>query len=100
MFLLHLRNGTVVKSRPSDDVEQLRVLDSFGIKKDLSRVAITNDRGGRLDLPSIERHDTIWLDGIFDGDSLRGESVNFVRRGRCYRFSMFYSDGRFVVELF
>lgn len=98
MILLHLSNGTVVKACPVDDVEDLRVLDNRYVRSNLSSIAMINVKGGRIDLPTIDRRDSVWLDAISDGDISRGESVNIFRRGRCYKFSLFYSDGRFVVE--
>lgn len=99
MILLHLSNGTVVKACPVDDVEDLCVLDNRYVRANLTSIAIVNGKGGRLDLPAVDRLDSVWLDSISNGDVLKGESVNIFRRGRCYRFSLFYSDGRFVVEL-
>jgi hypothetical protein len=99
VILVHYRNGTTHKLDPKIESE-LRFLDSPDIQKLISRVAIIDNNGHRVDLPQLKsKVSRIWIERVTKGDSVRGERVCIRSGSNVLRVTLYYSDGRVVVDL-
>lgn len=99
MILVHLKNGQTVKLNAANKQDCVALDHSYN-QKGISRIALLNDKGGRLDLPIVRgRSSRVWLETINNGKEIRGERVG-IRNGRLVmRASVYFSDGRFVLDL-
>lgn len=96
MILVHYRDGTTKKLDPRTEVTHL---DSPDIQKMIRRVAIIDGNGGRIDLPSLKSNQSrIWVELVKNGQEIRGERVCMIRDKNLFKVTMYYSDGRFVVD--
>ena len=99
MILVHFRDGRTAKLNPVNENE-LRFLDSPEAQKSVRRVAIIDGNGHRSDLPSLKNGTSrIWVELIKNGEEARGERVCIRRGSHVLRVTMYYSDGRVVVDL-
>lgn len=97
MILVQLSSGSTIRIDPRNG-DEIYVLDQPLIQADIRRVSLLN-MGFRVDLPrSQKRGDRVWVETITNDGMLRGERV-YLRRGRSVlRASLYYSDGRVVLD--
>jgi hypothetical protein len=97
VILVHYRDGSTKKIDPK--VESVDQLDSPSEQKNIRRLAILDGEGKRIDLPPFKNGvSRVWIELLHDGTENRGERV-CVRKGRdVLKVTMYYSDGRFVLD--
>lgn len=98
MILVHLKDGTTKKLDPNVE-DELRALDNPSLQKLVTRVAIVHG-GRRVDLPARKRKvNRVWIERVMDGESVRGERVCMLASKTVLQVTLFYSDGRVVIDL-
>jgi len=98
LILVHYKDGMTRKLDPLSEVE-LCLLDPIEEQRRISRVAIIDSNGHRVDLPLVKDSSTrIWIELVMSGEIPRGERVCMRLEGRILRVTLYYSDGRIVVD--
>jgi hypothetical protein len=99
VILVHYRDGFTKKLDPTKE-DELCLLDQPVEQKQVSRIAIIDGDGHRVDLPAVTNGTSrMWVELVMNGDTPRGERV-CMRRGReILKVTLYYSDGRVVVDL-
>jgi len=99
LILVHYKNGMTRKLDPFSESE-LCLLDSPEVQKEVSRVAIVDGDGHRVDLPSMRGNSSrVWVELVRSGEIPKGERVCMLRGRQILRVTLFYSDGRIVIDL-
>jgi hypothetical protein len=97
LILVHFKDGTTKKLDPNVEVE-LRALDDPTTQRQVTRVAIIHD-GKRVDLPARKRKfNRVWIERVVNGDSTKGERVCMLAGKTVLQVTLFYSDGRVVID--
>lgn len=99
MVILHLNNGTTLHldARREGDV---RALDNLNIHKKVSRIAIVDDDGKRIDLPSSRNTKyQMWVEPVVNRSQIRGERVCMRSDFVLLTVTLYYSDKRVVFDL-
>jgi len=99
VILVHYKNGITSKLDPTDELS-LRALDSPKVQSQIRRVAILDGYGHRVDLPSFKNGiNRIWIEIVRNGDEIRGERICVMRNREILKVTMYYSDGRVVLDM-
>lgn len=99
MILVHYRDGITKKLDPVN-AEELCFLDSPTEQKQVSRIAIIDGSGHRVDLPAVANGTSrMWVELVRDNRSIKGERVCMRRGKQVLKVTLYYSDGRVVVDL-
>lgn len=99
MIIVHYKDGLTRKLDPLSEVE-LVVLDSPREQRNISRVAILDNNGHRVDLPSITDHTSrVWIELVSSSDIPKGERVCMILGKTFLKATLYYSDGRVVIDL-
>jgi len=97
LILVHFKDGTTKKLDPTIE-DELRALDDPSLQKQVTRVAIVHD-GRRVDLPARKRRfNRVWIERVMNGEALKGERVCMLARQTVLQVTLFYSDGRVVID--
>lgn len=99
MILVHFTNGNTLKLNPADQ-RDLVALDHPYNQRGISRVSIFDGEGHRVDLPRMTNHSSrIWIEFLSKDGVAKGERVN-VRNGKqILQVTLYFSDGRVVINL-
>ena len=99
MILVHYKDGLTRKLDPLSEAE-LVLLDSPREQVNISRVAILDDNGHRVDLPSVtNRTSRVWIELVSSSDIPKGERVCMRFGNRLLKATLYYSDSRVVIDL-
>lgn len=99
MILVHYRDGVTKKLDPTSE-DELCFLDSPSEQKKVSRVAIVDGSGHRVDLPSMTNGTSrVWIELVKNGEMPKGERVCMRRGKQILKVTLYYSDGRVVVDI-
>lgn len=99
MILVHYKNGITRKLDPLSEIE-LSLLDSPEEQCRVSRVAIVDGNGHRVDLPSLVNGSSrVWIEIVCNGDVAKGERVCMNIGKQILKVTLYYSDGRIVIDL-
>ena len=99
MILVHYKDGITDRLDPTDE-HGLRALDSPHIQSQIRRVAILGESGHRVDLPPFKNGvNRIWIELVRNGEDIRGERICVMRNREVLKVTLYYSDGRVVLDL-
>ena len=98
MIVVHYRDGLTRKLDPTIP-DELCFLDSPSEQKRISRIAIVDGNGHRVDLPQMNGSSRVWIEVVQNGTVPKGERVCMRKGGDVLKVTLYYSDGRVVVDL-
>lgn len=98
MILVHFKNGNTLKLNPADP-QDLIALDHPYNQRNIRRVSIFDREGHRVDLPRMANSNSrIWIEFLSKNGMAKGERVSMRNKNQMLQITLYFSDGRVVVD--
>lgn len=98
MILVQCKDGSTIKLNPARPQDRVAIDHPYN-QRNIRRVSIVDYEGHRVDLPRLTDHYTrIWIEYLSKNGVSKGERVS-MRNGRdVLQVTLYFSDGRVVIN--